>query len=81
VRLGRVIRVDQGSAHRGVSVDCDLDDDGFRGPGDLLLFAAILERIFAEHLSTRSFSECTFRALRSQTEVRWPARPGSRTIL
>ncbi|HEY1696539.1 MAG TPA: type VI secretion system baseplate subunit TssF [Polyangiaceae bacterium] len=81
VRLRGVERLYRGAAIRGVGVDVDFDEDGFGGEGDMLVFAGILERIFAEHVSINSFAECTFRTLRSKIEMKWPPRSGNTTIL
>jgi type VI secretion system protein ImpG len=81
IRLRGIERLYRSSLIRGVGIDVDFDDDGFGGEGDMLLFAALLERIFAEHVSINSFSECTFRSLRSKIEMRWPPRSGNTKIL
>jgi type VI secretion system protein ImpG len=64
-----------------VGIEVDLDDSGFSGDGDLFLFGAILERIFAHYVSLNSFSKTTIFALQSKARYEWPARSGNLTML
>lgn len=81
VRVRPEERLHRGAAVRGVAIDVDLDEDGFAGDGDLLLFSGVLDRMFAEHVSINSFAHSTFRSLRSKLELRWPPRSGNTTLL
>jgi type VI secretion system protein ImpG len=81
IRVHPEERLHRGAVVRGVAIDVDLDEDGFAGDGDLFLFAAILDRMFGEHISINSFARSTFRTLRSKLEIRWPTRNGNTLIL
>lgn len=81
VRVRPEERLHRGAAVRGVAIDVDLDEDGFAGDGDLLLFSAVLDRMLGEHVSINSFARTTFRTLRSKLELRWPPRSGNTMLL
>jgi type VI secretion system protein ImpG len=81
VRVRPEERLYRGAAVRGVAIDVDMDDEGFAGDGDLFLFSAVLDRMFAEHVSINSFARTTFRTLRTKLEIRWPPRSGNTTLL
>ncbi|HSC89898.1 MAG TPA: type VI secretion system baseplate subunit TssF [Polyangiaceae bacterium] len=71
----------QGASVRGVDIDVLLDESGFSGDGDLFLFGAVLERLFAEYVSINSFSRTRVRGSTTNLEYRWPARSGNQTLL
>jgi type VI secretion system protein ImpG len=81
VRVRPEERLHRGAAVRGVAIDVDLDEDGFAGDGDFLLFSGVLDRMFGEHVSINSFAHSTFRGMRSKLELRWPPRSGNATLL
>lgn len=81
IRVHPEERLHRGAIVRGVAIDVDLDEDGFAGDGDLFLFAAVLDRMFGEHISINSFAHSTFRTLRTKLELRWPPRSGNTMIL
>lgn len=80
VRVRPEERLHRGAVVRGVAIDLDLDEDGFGGEGDLLIFSAVLDRLFAEYVSINSFARTTCRTLRSKLELSWPPRSGQ-TVL
>lgn len=71
----------RGAAVRGVDIEVELEESGFGGDGDVFLFGAVLERLFAEYVSINSFSRTKVRGITSNLEYRWPARSGSQTLL
>ncbi len=81
VRVRPEERLHRGAAVRGVAIDVDIDEDGFAGEGDMYLFSAVLDRLFAEYVSINSFARTTFRTLRSKIEFKWPARSGQTMLL
>src|SRR5262249_10933769 len=81
VRVKPRDRQHRGAAVRGVSIDIDLDEDGFAGDGDMYLFSAVLDRLFAEYASINSFTQTTFRGLKTKVEFRWPPRNGNVMLL
>lgn len=74
-------KIYRGAVVRGVNIDVDLDENGFLGEGDLYLFGAVLDRLFAEYVSINSFSRTRVRGVSSNLEFKWPARSGSMTLL
>ncbi|RPJ71941.1 MAG: type VI secretion system baseplate subunit TssF, partial [Desulfobacteraceae bacterium] len=66
---------------RGVQVTLELDEDKFVGAG-LYLFAAVLERFFAQYVSVNSFSQLSVKTIqRSEMLKQWPPRSGNRVLL
>lgn len=74
-------KIYRGAVVRGVNIDVELDENGFSGEGDLYLFGAVLDRLFAEYISINSFSRTRVRGVGSNVEFKWPARSGSMTLL
>jgi type VI secretion system protein ImpG len=81
VRVKPAERLFRGIPVRGVQLDIDLDESGFAGDGDLFLFGAILERLFAHYVSLNSFSKTSIFALQTKATYQWPARSGNLTML
>ena len=81
VRVKPAERLYRGIPVRGLSFDIDLDESGFSGDGDLFLFGAILERLFAQYVSLNSFSKTTIFSLQTKAKYAWPARSGNLTLL
>jgi type VI secretion system protein ImpG len=81
VRVKPAERLFRGIPVRGVQIDVDLDESGFAGDGDLFLFGAILERLFAHYVSLNSFSKASIFALQTKAIYQWPARSGNLTLL
>ena len=81
VRVRSAERLFRGIPVRGVQLDIDLDESGFAGDGDLFLFGAILERLFAHYVSLNSFSKTSIFALQTKATYLWPARSGNLTLL
>ncbi len=74
-------KIYRGAVVRGVNINVDLDETGFSGEGDLFLFGAVLDRLFAEYVSINSFSRTQVRGLGSNLEFKWPARSGNQTLI
>lgn len=74
-------RLFRGSPVRGVSIDVQVEEDGFLGDGDLFLFSAILDRLFADYVSLNSFSKLSVTGVNSQIKFQWPARSGKTTLI
>jgi type VI secretion system protein ImpG len=81
VRVTASERLYRGAAVRGVAIDIDVEESGFDGDGDLFLFAAVLDRFFADYISMNSFSRTTIHGLSTKLKLAWPARSGSLTLL
>jgi type VI secretion system protein ImpG len=71
----------KGAPVRGAAITVDLADSGFAGAGDMFLFGAILERLFASYVSINSFSRVNVRGTPSGLRFQWPARSGSQTLI
>jgi len=81
VRVSPSDRIYRGAAVRGVAIDIDVDEKGFAGEGDLFLFGAVLERIFAAYVSLNSFSRTSLTGVGTKARYEWPARSGNLTLL
>ena len=84
VRVARVQpdeRLYRGSLVRGVAVDVELDERGFAGLGDMYLFGAALDRLFASYVPINSFCRTTVTSRPSNYRFAWPARNGSSRLL
>lgn len=81
VRVTASERLYRGAAVRGVAIDIDVEESGFDGDGDMFLFAAILDRFFAEYVSMNSFARTTVHGMSTKLKIQWPARSGSLTLL
>lgn len=71
----------RGACVRGVNIMVDLDESGFLGEGDMYLFGAVLERLFAEYVAINSYSRTGVKAMGSNWEAKWTARNGNQTLL
>ena len=71
----------RGAPVRGISIEVELDDSGFAGDGDVHLFGAILERLFASYVSINSYAQTRVRTLHSKLEFSWPARSGNTLLI
>jgi type VI secretion system protein ImpG len=70
----------QGAPVRGRQVKVDATEAGYAGVGDAFLMGAVLDELFATHVTLNAFAELTLRLQPSQLEFRWPPRSGWRTI-
>lgn len=70
----------QGAPVRGRQVRVDASESGYAGVGDAFLMGAVLDELFATHVTLNAFAELTLRLQPSQLEFRWPPRSGWRTI-
>ncbi|MCU0684918.1 MAG: type VI secretion system baseplate subunit TssF [Polyangiaceae bacterium] len=74
-------RLYRGSLVRGVAIDVELDERGFAGFGDLHLFGAVLDRLFASYVPVNAFCRLTAISSPSNYRFAWPARNGSLTLI
>lgn len=81
VRVTPSDRLYRGAAVRGVSIEVEVDEKGFSGEGDLFLFGAVLERMFAAYISLNSFSRTALIGVGTKARYEWPARSGNLTLL
>jgi type VI secretion system protein ImpG len=81
VRVTPAERLVRGAIVRGVDVNVDAEEAGFLGDGDLFLFSAVLDRLFASYVSINSFSRTSVNGLASKQRYAWPARNGNTTLL
>jgi type VI secretion system protein ImpG len=81
VRVKPIDRLYRGAPVRGISVDLDLEESGFVGDGDLFLFGAVLERLFAAYVPINSFSQTSINGVQSKLRYTWPARSGSTALI
>ncbi len=81
VRMKPSERLYRGAVVRGVDIEIDTDEDGFLGEGDVFLFSAILDRLFADYVSLNSFSRVLVSTTSTKATFAWPARSGSTTLV
>ena len=76
------VLTEQGLAFaRGRRVEVEFDEDQFPG-GGMFLFASVLERFIALHVTMNSFTQLTVRSRQRKKIVReWAPRAGWRTLL
>lgn len=70
-----------GSPIRGTAIQMELRQDHFAGPGDLYLFACVLEEFLALYASINSFTQLTVREVQGGEEYVWPCRIGQKQLL
>lgn len=81
VRVAPADRIYRGASVRGVGIEVEVEERGFGGEGDLFLFGAVLERMFAAYVSLNSFSRMTLIGVGTKARYEWPARSGNLTLL
>ena len=81
VKVTPVERLFRGAPVRGIGIDVQALEEGFLGEGDLFLFSAILDRLFADYVSLNSFSQVSVTGTNTQIKFKWPARSGNTTLL
>jgi type VI secretion system protein ImpG len=70
-----------GGLVRGLRLDVELDERGFASRGDAFLFGAVLDELFAQHVTLNSFSELGVTLQPSQARMSWKPRTGHRPLL
>jgi type VI secretion system protein ImpG len=81
VRVSPLERLYRGAPIRGVAIDVDVDEKGFLGDGDVFVFSAILDRLFASYVSINSFSRTSLRGTGTNLRFAWPPRSGNESLL
>ena len=81
VTVAPIERLFRGAPVRGISIDVKAEEDGFLGEGDLFLFSAVLDRLFADYVSLNSFSRLSMTGQNTQVKFQWPARSGNTTLI
>jgi len=71
----------EGVPVRGMDVNLELDEDGFGGEGNLVLFGAIFDEFLSQYMTLNSFSQLTLRGTRYGGVFSWPPRIGRRILL
>ncbi|HBZ70251.1 MAG TPA: type VI secretion system baseplate subunit TssF, partial [Deltaproteobacteria bacterium] len=74
-------RIFRGTPMRGIATRIELDEAGFAGPGELYLFATVLEEFLALYVSVNAFSQLTVRGKQKGETYTWPPRVGRQVIL
>jgi type VI secretion system protein ImpG len=81
VKVSPIERLYRGAPVRGIGIDVHASEEGFLGEGDLFLFSAVLDRLFADYVSLNSFSRLSVTGQNTQVKFQWPARSGSSTLI
>jgi type VI secretion system protein ImpG len=74
-------RLYRGAVVRGIDVQIELDETGFAGEGDMYLFGAVLDRVFASYVPLNSFAVTTFTGLSSRVTKTFTPRSGTVEII
>lgn len=75
-----VDRLHRGLPCRGVRIDLKIDPQGFLGPGEVFIFASVLNEFFALYASLNAYHE--LRVISTQGDVYlWPPRMGQQPLL
>jgi type VI secretion system protein ImpG len=74
-------RIIEGIPARGVGFEVGVDEAGFPGRGDVLLFDCTLTEPLAAHLTCNSFVELTLFVQPSAAELAWGPRVGDRPLV
>ncbi len=74
-------RLHHGSLVRGIDVMIELDEGGFAGDGDLYLFGAVLDRLYASYVPINSFAATTIQGLTTRAKYAFAPRSGNLEIL
>lgn len=75
-----VDRLHRGMPYRGLRIDLTVDPHGFLGPGEVFVFASVLNEFFALYASLNAFHE--LRVISTQGDVYlWPPRMGQQPLL
>jgi type VI secretion system protein ImpG len=74
-------RLYRGAVVRGISVEIELDETGFAGEGDMYLFAAVLDRLFASYVPINSFAATTVSGASSRVRQAFTPRSGGVEII
>jgi type VI secretion system protein ImpG len=69
-----------GGYTRGLEVRLELDEEKYVGVGSFL-FAAVMERFFAQAVSMNSFTRLAYRTRQRGPIRKWPARAGEKVLL
>lgn len=81
VKVGPTERLYRGAVVRGISVDIELDENGFAGDGDMYLFGAVLDRLFASYVPINSFAATTITGTSSRVRKAFIPRSGGVEII
>jgi type VI secretion system protein ImpG len=80
IRHTAIDRLHRGMPYRGLRIDLTVDLQGFLGPGEVFVFASVLNEFFALYASLNAFHE--LRVLSTQGDVYlWPTRMGQQPLL
>jgi type VI secretion system protein ImpG len=74
-------RLHHGSLVRGIDVQIELDETGFSGEGDMYLFGAVLDRLYASYVPLNSFAATSIRGVTSRAKQTFMPRSGNVEIL
>jgi type VI secretion system protein ImpG len=77
LRVTPTERLYRGAVVRGIDVQIEFDESGFAGEGDMYLFGAVLDRLFASYVPLNSFAVTTFTGIASRVTKTFPPRSGN----
>lgn len=80
IRPAYVDRLHRGLPLRGVATELTIDPEGYRGEGDLFVFASVLNEFLALYASLNSFHELTVISKRGGV-YQWSPRMGQQPLL
>ena len=74
-------RIIKGNILHGQDIVVILDPNNFTGTGDMLLFSAVLDRLFAGYAAMNNYTRLIVRDTRQKELFKWPPRLGNRPLL
>lgn len=80
IRVKPAERLYHGAPIRGLSLEIDIDENGFVGDGDVYLFGAVLDRLFGAYVPINAFAQTTLIGTRSNARYTWPPRSGTTLV-
>lgn len=81
VSLSRAERLSRGAIVRGIAIEVELDESSFEGEGDMYVFSAVLDRLFASYVPINSFAETTVTGQSSRVRTAFAAKYGGVEII
>ncbi len=74
-------RLVDGIIMRGRSIDMELRQDHYAGPGDLFLFGTVMDAFFGAYAAINSFTRLVINETLKGEKYQWPARLGDQILI
>lgn len=81
VKHDSVTRLIDGAPVRGTRTHVELEESRYSSLGDAVLFASVVNELFANQVSINSFNQLTIQLHPSKEDYSWPVRNGRKTLI